>query len=1706
MGSKKVYFDIKAKGKPLAVLAVRTPKKVHTSSPRVLSRFNRLLSKKLRRTDRKIKKSYHRLSKRFGKSRVIWFGLGFFVAILAIIAFGTTAYIRNLITSNYQLSVSEQTLIGQPDNSLLKQYTFDSKAQSFYLSKAAIGSSSTSMPSDTVSVGGSVDNQAKFSLELPLNAQKGITTYDNESGLSFTMVPQFSTWSAKQVAGHTVYPFGLNGPKAVYTVKGNGVQEDIIYTKAPKGTVKLQYKLQLPNTLQARMMPGGNLGIYSATPYLFGNISYGSAADEQKVQLARQNSAKNNLVFVLPAPEIVTGDGVLPSTSSRHAALSLSGDTVTITASGLGNLFGPVAIDPSVVDSAASNFMNNGNNESDITYDTTNNQVIEANLDGGSIGASWTATTFSTSGPVMPARFAFGAVAYNGYLYVMGGTQQGASSGDCITANNEYCNGVFYASITNGTVGSWASTTAFPASAPVMPARAYFQAEAYNGFLYVLGGAEVTGSSGDCTVTNGTYFFCNGTFYAPICTGNNSGFDGCSSTAGTIGSWASTTAFPTSAPVMEPRDQFAAVAYNGYMYVMGGYAPSTGSDCTGGGDYCSGTFYAPIDGNGTIGAWASTTAFTTARIALSAVAYNGYLYMMGGVANASGGDCTAASFYCNGVFSAPILASGAIGAWTATTAFPASAPVMDARKLFRAVVYDGYLYVTGGVASAATGDCTATSDNCNGTFYAPIGTNGSIGAWSQSTTLYTTSSMPARYGQGSVIYNGYLVVMGGMDQTTSGDCTSNVGCNGVFTIPLNGTGITGAYITSSNTFTTGERGGVVVAYDGYLYVMGGDAGGTPVNTIYYAAIANNGSIGTLTTTNGFTTARTFFAAVAYEGYMYVLGGCTSAYASCTTGTNDIATVYSSPIAAAGTLSATWTASTSFTTGRYGLGAFAYNGYMYIVGGVNATTYERDVQYALICTNQHYNNGTSGCGATAGVLGTTWTTQTNYLNTARAFFGTAVYGGYVYVAGGETTGSAELATVEYAPINADTAEVFTTPTGGLTATFTASGNSFTNARQGLTAVANNGFLYITGGYNGSATYYADTQYAQITPSTGAIGTFSTATSFANAAYGVSAAAYNGFIYIAGGYNGTTYYNDVYYAPISNQGPGTIQPPGGWNSTSILYDAVGSSGRVVYNGFIYVLGGWLWGSPNAWPTTVVQYTLICTGSNSGTDGCGSTPGTLGTWAAANSLIFNSAHDSVNNTCDQGLANPSAAEYGGFVYVIGGFSEQPTGTAYNSGAANYDFNVSNEVQYALVCTGSNSGTDGCSSTVGSLGTWTLTTNYPQYTAQGIAAAANGYLYGSAGCTAEYCDDPGSVTGLTYYALICTGSNNGTGGCGATAGTVGTWTATATQPEPSDIAAEAVYNGYLYSVGGWSGNNWGVNFPYVYYTVFCNGSNNGVDGCTSTAGPVGTWLAATNLPIPSYSGDLVAANGFMYYIGGNSLAYGGGTAQVFEAPINNNGSLGNWTATTSLPLPSAALMTITADGYVWALGAANQYNAPADTVYYAYLNAMPRVGTYSDNVDFTGLSNDDPTPIEMITHGGDCSSGLCTTELTNQLNGDNVGGYGGIFTKYSFASNACPNFSNAAGYLVTQSTFLPNWQNSLGTIVHLTDTTNACSTTNVGRFMHLTYVLDDSGTATFPDATANHSAISGVTIWYHPAASNRLRGGMTFSNGALQSLDTPP
>ena len=122
---------------------------------------------------------------------------------------------------------------------------------------------------------------------------------------------------------------------------------------------------------------------------------------------------------------------------------------------------------------------------------------------------------------------------------------------------------------------------------------------------------------------------------------------------------------------------------------------------------------------------------------------------MGGRAAASGGDCTATFDYCNGTFYAPINSNGTIGSWAATTTWPASSPAMPARDGFGAVAYNGYLYVWGGRSGASGGDCTAARDYCNGTFYAPINSNGTIGSWAATTTWPASSpAMPARFGFG----------------------------------------------------------------------------------------------------------------------------------------------------------------------------------------------------------------------------------------------------------------------------------------------------------------------------------------------------------------------------------------------------------------------------------------------------------------------------------------------------------------------------------------------------------------------------------------------------------------------------------------------------------------------------------------------------------------------------------------------------------------------------------------------------------------------------------------------------------------------------------------------------------------------------------------------------------------------------------------------
>jgi hypothetical protein len=128
-----------------------------------------------------------------------------------------------------------------------------------------------------------------------------------------------------------------------------------------------------------------------------------------------------------------------------------------------------------------------------------------------------------------------------------------------------------------------------------------------------------------------------------------------------------------------------------------------------------------------------------------------------------------------------------------------------------------------------------------------------------------------------------------------------------------------------------------------------------------------------------------------------------------------------------------------------------------------------------------------------------------------------------------------------------------------------GASFTTARAYPNAIIYGNYLYVVGGYNGT-NYYSDVQYALLNGD-GTLGSWSYTTSFNLPRISQTVVAANGYMYILGGNNGATYYNDVQFASILTSGQ-----LGAWQtSPSTFATARTNASAALYNGYIYILGG-------------------------------------------------------------------------------------------------------------------------------------------------------------------------------------------------------------------------------------------------------------------------------------------------------------------------------------------------------------------------------------------------------------------------------------------------------------------------------------------------------------------------------------------------------
>jgi hypothetical protein len=215
-----------------------------------------------------------------------------------------------------------------------------------------------------------------------------------------------------------------------------------------------------------------------------------------------------------------------------------------------------------------------------------------------------------------------------------------------------------------------------------------------------------------------------------------------------------------------------------------------------------------------------------------------YLYTVGGVyydaaTNNLNGDGKNHGLTTNQVWFAQILTNGNLGQWQSTTALPVSPGLQLHGSLVMTVGANTYLYVIGG--STYKDDSDPSADVKTQVYYATISpTNGSIGAW---TTLPAGADIPSPgtgwYKTCPVAYDGRIYVSGGED---SGIALDNV----VYATPSTVDGSFSAWTNDSSNYIAIDIGGIltlttdaaqaVVFYGGNINLVAGDQTGSGGNT------------------------------------------------------------------------------------------------------------------------------------------------------------------------------------------------------------------------------------------------------------------------------------------------------------------------------------------------------------------------------------------------------------------------------------------------------------------------------------------------------------------------------------------------------------------------------------------------------------------------------------------------------------------------------------------------------------------------------------------------------------------------------------------------------------------------------------------------------------------------------------------------------------
>lgn len=1386
-----------------------------------------------------------------------------------------------------------------------------------------------------------------------------------------------------------------------------------------------------------------------------------------------------------------------------------------------------------------------------------------------------TDTTVTTNGA---GKVGMSMVAYNGYLYVMGGNDGTQIKSTVYIAKLGINGEPSLWHPTNPTEASWVywyKDTGLNAAT----AKQYLSAYASNGRMYVVGGdTNTTANSGASTDVH----------IADI------------QPDGRLGTWAA-------GPVLGTARYGATVqAYNDYLYVLGGN--NNGTMITGSTASTSNGIYSKINSNGTLNAWTMTSAdstsatFVTPRSShggLMSGIWGGYMYLAGGctVVNASGFCTTTAT----DVQLASINADGTLDAWNTMIG------LKNNRYGYSFIAWQDSLYRFGGCEfqDPTTGECYGTHKRVQ---YGNINQDGDASTVSITAAAgsglcsgndpYDCNLPPAGDGDGlggqmlssTAILNGYLYVIGGCTTFDTGgtdganpDCATGtavsgnvsyvaIASDGKLKSPPSCSGtVYGSWcVDSTNRVngTTGVAASGIAVLGGFIYVVGGLTGGGNANSIYRNSTNADGSL------TGTWTAQTFnvlgvigdhdlnpgtgvaainisytFAyaranpssAGTYPGNLYIFGGCGESSGAGCSNSNYREEVWKCNITTTGgleeadandcTTTSQLQIDTEAAAGNQGIGIHAgtvYANYIYLIGGLSLNVADRKtVFYAK------FDNSNNVVAVSGGV----WAESPVQLTIGRRR-GTAFgYNGYLYAVGGfEATGSQVLDTIEFVKLNVSDGSLISSNNLFLQSAVTI------NQRWGLGLAVSNSYAYVIGGCNVGA---SPSQCSSFDPSvqtfqvynndSGAPGGYVIETDlFATDRIGASAAVYNGYLYVAGGCTSTTdcttATNSVQYAALDAYGA-----VGAWSAGGNLPNARAWGQLEVAGGTLYFLGGQESTATNE--SADVYYTTSFSSGNPTWSGTAATKG-------------------VGDTGSGGQARTkfSSTVWNNRIYVTGGLdiNAAATTTVYISPQLNSGGNITTNwstgtainvarsahvtIAYAnnLYVYGGFTGTNYLSdsqftqiNTDGTLDAWTYTTSLPIPLAAADGFAVNGYMYLLGGrSSTNDCMERTLVAPISANTTIATG-NNPTG--------IGEWYETNRRFDQGRYGAAAVYNqGKAYVLGGaCQGTVMQDDFDATVDAAEWSNTTGMTAGttCQSTSDSNVFYLTTGGTTNQAATKDVsVTSGGTVYFklympsadIGGcfRGESTGGGLLASpvldnveFEYSINAGGA---WTQiggdyqydgldpfqSYAVTIPAGAQTAATRFRWIMRDGEASDSFALEDVkiiatnsttltytgtkrTQYSPLLSQPQVAIYSRLID----ANKDVFPTVWLMNGLDNSIGArwqlryrssndpSVTDALKACGGAAMTGYG-LETNYGDVTLGQPG-----PYTV---------KNSGGTNI------------GCGRYFFMRISIDASQTYGYPDDIARGPTLTDLALFFKANPGQRLLHGKTFIEGTQQPLDT--